>query len=147
VEDTDSDFYVIQLALKQANIAIQVCRVTDGVEAIEFLERSGSFEGAPRPHMILLNLHMPRKNGFELLEYLREHESFRSIPAVMFTTATDARDRKRALSLGAREFLVKHYDLTTLLDELACVCAHYLSGSHERAASRDGHGRASSAEA
>ena len=123
VEDTDADFYVIQMALKQATVAIQVCRVNDGQEAIEILERSGSFAGAPRPHMILLNLHMPRKDGFELLEYLRRHESFRSIPAVMFTTQSDARDRTHALSLGAKEFLVKHRDLNTLLDELASLCS------------------------
>lgn len=63
VEDNDADFYVIQMALKQANIAIQVCRAHDGEEAISFLKRSGRFHGAPRPHMILLNLQMPRIDG------------------------------------------------------------------------------------
>jgi len=147
VEDTDADFYVIQMALKQANVAIQVCRVHDGQEAVEFLERSGRFAGAPRPHMILLNLHMPRKDGFEVLEYLRRHESFRSIPAVMFTTQSDPKDRAHALSLGAKDFLVKHHDLNTLLDELALVCSDYLRGSHAKAASGNGSGGASSAEA
>ena len=133
VEDNDADFHVLQIALKEANIAIQVCRAHDGEEAICFLERSGEFQGAPRPHMILLNLHMPRKDGFELLEYLRAHDSFRSIPAVMFTTDSDPRHRQRALALGAKEFLFKDHDLSTLLDGLASVCARYLGAAHHKA--------------
>jgi chemotaxis family two-component system response regulator Rcp1 len=147
VEDTDGDFYIIQMALKQANIAIHVCRVNDGVEAIEFLERSGSFAGSPRPHMILFNLNMPRKGDFQVWEYLRAHHGFHSIPAVMFTTQSDPRDRTRALSLEAKEFLIKHHDLKTLLDEIGSVCSRYLNGSHAKAVSRDGHGGASSAQA
>jgi chemotaxis family two-component system response regulator Rcp1 len=147
VEDSDADFYLIQTALKLGEVAVQICRVCDGEEAIAFLERTGDFRGAPRPQLILLNVHMPRKDGFEVLDYLRTHDNFRSIPTVMFTTLSDARDRTHALALGAKDFLVKHNDLATLLHELAATCARYLNPPRSSAAGVSGQlGGAASAE-
>ncbi len=132
VEDSDGDFYVIQLALKEANLAIQVCRVEDGEQAISFLERSGKFDGAPRPQLILLNINLPRKSGFEVLEYAKAHDAFRSIPVVMFTSSSDARERQKALALGAEEYLTKPMRLHGLISELSRVCARFLADSHTR---------------
>jgi CheY-like chemotaxis protein len=134
VEDSDPDFYVIQLALKEAGIAIQVCRVEDGEQALLFLERSGKFAGAPKPHIVLLNVNMPRKNGLEVLEYIKSNDSFRSIPVIMFTTSADARERKRALALGAEEFITKDSNFDALVEDLSRVCARFLKGAHGRSA-------------
>jgi len=132
VEDSDADFYLLQMAIKEADIAVQVCRVQDGEEALCFLERSGKHAGAPRPHLILLNINMPRRNGLEVLEYIRSHESVREIPVVMFTTSSDGTDRKRALALGAEAFLTKPLTYDQLITDLSAVCARFLRPSHTR---------------
>ncbi len=136
VEDSDADFYAIHLALQEANIAIQVCRVEDGEQGILFLQRAGKFAGAPKPDLILLNINMPRRNGFEVLEYIKSTDSIRSIPVVMFTTSTDARERKRALALGAEEFITKHLSFEALVGELSAVCSRFLRGSHAKSTPR-----------
>ena len=114
------------LLIKEADIAVQVCRVRDGEEAIGFLERSGEHAGAPRPQLVLLNINMPRRNGLEVLEYMRSHESVREIPVVMFTTSADGKDRKRALALGAEAFLTKPRTYNELTTELSAMCARFL---------------------
>ena len=138
VEDSDAEFYVIRLALQQAGIAIQVCRAHDGDDAIEFLERTGPHKGAPIPKLVFLNINMPRRNGFEVLEYMKAHELLRSIPVVMFTTSTDATERQKALALGAEEFLTKPSDLDGLIAALSGVCTRFLYASHGRPSDNEG---------
>ena len=138
VEDRDPDFYLIQIALKEAGIAIQVCRVSNGEDAILFLHQSGKFAGCPKPDLVLLNTNMPRKSGFEVLEYMKSNDSFRSIPVVMFTTSSDPRDRMRALSLGAEEYIIKRNSFGDLIEDLSGVCARFLKDSHTRSANRTG---------
>jgi len=122
VEDSDADFYLIQLALKEAGIAIKVCRTLDGADGISFLERSGDYANAPRPDLILLNVNMPRRNGFEVLSFINHHEAVRTIPVIMFTTTSDPRERKQALALGAKAFLTKDGTLDKMIKDLsACV--------------------------
>ena len=134
VEDSDADFYVIQMALKEANIGIQVCRVKDGEQGILFLQRSGKFAGAPSPQIVLLNVNMPRMNGFQVLEFIKSNDSLRAIPVVMFTTSSDARERKHALALGAEDYITKQGSFDALVEELSAICARFRKSSHIRAA-------------
>lgn len=105
---------------------MQLCRVSDGEEALYFLERSHGFEVAPRPDLILLNVNLPKRNGLEVLAAIRDRESLRDIPIVMFTSSSLTTERQKALSLGAKEFISKPASLAGLIETVRSICCRFL---------------------
>ena len=72
-----------------------------------FLNRSGDYHDAPRPALVLLDLHMPKRNGFETLAEIRATPSLAKLQVAIFTTSQWPEDREKALALGADHFIVK----------------------------------------
>ena len=93
-----------------------VALARDGIEALERLQQHC-------PAAVLLDIEMPRMDGFELLSALRDDVRFRALPVVMITSRIAERHRERATLLGATAYLGKPYDEVTLLGLLAQLCA------------------------
>lgn len=113
-EDDENDVTLFQRAFKQAQITNPLQIVRDGEEAIEYLKGEGKFsdrEKYPVPTLLLLDLKMPRKNGFEVLQWIREQPSLKALRVLVLTTSTDIRDVNTAYRLGANSFLVKSLDI------------------------------------
>lgn len=83
----------------------------DGVEALEWLGRS-----AELPDVILMDVEMPRMDGFELLASLRAHETYKNLPVIMVTSRSGDKHRQKALGLGVNDYLVKPFVEDALLD-------------------------------
>jgi two-component system, chemotaxis family, response regulator Rcp1 len=126
VEDNDGEYYLIRMAVREAGIPVEICRVADGEQALHFLRRVNGYELAPRPDLILLNVNLPRKDGLEVLSDIRASDSLRSIPTVMFTSSALATEKKRALALGAEDFISKPGTLSGLLEVVRFLCCRYL---------------------
>jgi two-component system response regulator len=92
VEDSPDDADLMREALNEGNLEMQVSLVEDGEEALAFLRREGNYSTAPRPDLILLDLHLPRKDGFAVLEEIKQDSDLRRIPVVVMTSA----DREQA---------------------------------------------------
>lgn len=107
VEDEDAAVFLLETALREAGISVQLFRVSDGEQALAFLRRSGAYAKAPRPDLILLDLNLPRMTGLEVLSEMQSNGELRSIGVVVFTSSSLAADRKRSLSLGAKEYITK----------------------------------------
>jgi two-component system response regulator len=127
VEDSDAEFYIIKIAMKELEIPVQLCRVADGEQALWFLQKTHGYEIAPRPDLILLNVNLPKKDGFEILADIRANESLRSIPVIVFTSSALATERKKALTLGARDYISKPGTLDGLIDALRSLCDRFLA--------------------
>lgn len=127
VEDDDAEYYLIKMAIDEIDMPIRVFRVKDGEQAMWFLTKSHGHEIAPRPDLILLNLNLPKKNGFDVLTDLQGTQSLRSIPVVIFTSTRTTNERKRAFALGAEEFISKPNTLNKLLETISAVCARFLA--------------------
>lgn len=127
IEDDDSEYFVVTMALKEIDLPIRFVRVLDGEQGIWFLEKTHGHQLAPRPDLILLNLHLPGKDGFDVLAEIRQNESFRSIPVIIFTTSSSTAERKRALALGATDFISKPGTITELIETLRTVCSQFLA--------------------
>jgi CheY-like chemotaxis protein len=127
IEDDDAEYFIITIALKELAIPIRFLRVPDGEQGIGFLENTHGHELAPRPDLILLNLNLPKKNGLEVLAEIRENESLRSIPVIIFTTSNTTAERKRALALGANDFISKPGTITSLIETFRTICTQYLA--------------------
>ena len=122
--DDDLDFSsLISEALKQVKLDGEFRRVLDGEELIEYLSRlKPSSEGAPiPPDLILLDLNMPRKNGFEALKEIRANPDWCRIPVIMFTISKDTRDVLRSYELGANTFMTKPFSFNGLVKMLQAV--------------------------
>jgi CheY-like chemotaxis protein len=86
VEDSPDDADLMQEALLAGNLSLRVSWVEDGEQAMDYLHRRGSYGAAPRPDLILLDLRLPRKNGQEVLEEIRQEPRLRLIPVVILTS-------------------------------------------------------------
>src|SRR5579875_1786966 len=107
VEDEDAAVFLFETAVKEASLDLQFYRVSDGEQAIAFLGRTGAYKTAPRPGLILLDLNLPRRNGFEVLAEVQRDASLVNIPVVVFTSSSLASDRQKSLALGALVYITK----------------------------------------
>jgi two-component system response regulator len=109
VEDNDADAELIVRALRKGRLVNLVHRVRDGIEALDFLSRSGPFQDhhADLPSLIFLDLHMPRMDGQEFLRRLKLDERTKQIPVVMFASSTEELDLSESYRQGADSYIVK----------------------------------------
>ncbi len=113
VEDNPDDVQLTLRALKKSNILNEVVVAQDGVEALEYLFGTGKYQGRdPKilPQVILLDLKMPRMDGLEVLQRLRQDERTRLQPVVVLTTSSEDRDRVESYKLGANSYIRKPVD-------------------------------------
>ena len=115
VEDNDADAEIALRALRKGKVPARVLRVRDGVEALDFMFRTGPFSArhAAHPRLILLDLKMPRVDGIDVLKRIKADEAMRTIPVVMFTSSAEEKDVADSYRLGANSYLVKPLDFPT----------------------------------
>jgi CheY-like chemotaxis protein len=111
VEDDADEADLMVKALRQCTLNPRVTVVEDGEEATDFLHRQGAFSDANRPDLILLDLHLPRKGGHEVLAEIKNHERLRRIPVIILTGSEDADDFQSAYDLHANCCISKPGDL------------------------------------
>ncbi|HYE30746.1 MAG TPA: response regulator [Methylomirabilota bacterium] len=129
VEDDPNDILLMQRAFNKARLANPLEVVTDGEEAIAYLSGEGRFADRnryPVPLMLLLDLKMPRRNGFEVLEWLKEHPEFNQIPVVVLTSSDQQPDVEKAFRLGARSYLTKPGRLEDLVSLMMRLQGYWL---------------------
>lgn len=109
-EDSDEDFAVFQRFMKRLDVQNPIYRCADGDEVLDFLYQEGDYQGQseiPRPSVILLDLNLPGLDGRELLKKIKQDESFRKIPIVVFTTSSNPEDVDLCYQRGANGYLIK----------------------------------------
>jgi CheY-like chemotaxis protein len=107
VEDSPGDVRLTQEAFRDANRAIHLQVASDGVEAMAFLRHEGAHVQAPRPHLILLDLNLPKMDGREVLAQIKEDGSLKTIPTVILTTSAAEVDIVKSYQLQANCYLIK----------------------------------------
>ncbi|MFH1635603.1 MAG: response regulator [Chloroflexota bacterium] len=119
VEDTPTDVIFIQRAFQDVNLVNYLQVVSDGEQAIAYLSGAGVYANRAcyeLPALILLDLKLPRKNGFEVLEWLRQQPGLRRLPVVVLTSSDDSSDIARAYDQGANSYLVKPFAYQKLVE-------------------------------
>lgn len=107
LEDEDADAYLVKVALRENKILANLHHVLDGRDGLSFLQQQANYSHVPRPDLILLDLNMPRMNGYEFLATIKNDEQFKSIPVVVLTTSDVESDVLRAYQLGAASYITK----------------------------------------
>lgn len=111
VEDDPGDVVLTREAFTDSKIRNNLHVVSDGVEAITFLRREGTFASAPRPDVVLLDVNLPRRDGREVLAEIRADDQLRHIPVVILASSEAEEDMLRGDDLRAAAYLIKPFDI------------------------------------
>jgi CheY-like chemotaxis protein len=124
VDDTEDDRIFMRAAFKKACFNWPLQEVNDGDEAIAYLKGEAPYSNRGDfrlPMVMLLDLNMPKKNGFDVLKWVRGQEQFKLIQIIVLTASTRPDDVKQAYSLGANPFLVKPAAIEDLEKMIGCL--------------------------
>lgn len=106
-EDDEDDFVLTAHAFQEVGLQTQLHRVKDGVELMDFLRRRGGHDAASPPMLVLLDLRMPKKSGWEVLREVKSDPLLRRVPVVVLTSSDSEEDIARAYDLGCNSFIRK----------------------------------------
>jgi CheY-like chemotaxis protein len=138
-EDRDDDVLLIRRAFEMGGVLNPIHVVKNGEEAIEYLKGEGRYANRseyPLPALMLLDLKMPRTDGFEVLSWIRAEPSLSNLRVIVLTSSSDMRDVTLAYDLGANSFLVKPMDFKNFVEMSRFLKDHWLRSSREPTISR-----------
>lgn len=118
VDDDMEDIYSTKRAFSEGKIANEFRHVSGGDELFEYLENKGSYSDGtdnPRPHIILLDINMPKQSGLEILTELRKNEKHHEIPVVILTTSDQENDMLDSYDRGANSFITKPVNIAGIM--------------------------------
>jgi CheY-like chemotaxis protein len=115
VEDNPADVFFVRTALAHEGIESELVVAHDGEKAIEFLEAAETNPAAPCPHLILLDLNLPRTSGTEVLRRVRNSPRCADVPVIIVTSSDAPNDRAEAVNLGANRYFLKPHNIDDYL--------------------------------
>lgn len=115
VEDNPDDAFLALDAIREGPSNCHVTHVEDGVEAMAFLRGEGLYDSVSPPHLVLLDIYLPKKKGLEVLREIKEDRVLRDIPVIMMTSSSDPRDITEALNRHAHKYIPKPVSVSVLL--------------------------------
>ena len=127
VEDEENDYALLKLAAKRCGTPFALQYAADGDQAIAYLNGAGAYadrEEYPFPDLVLLDLKMPRLDGFEVIRWIRDNPLTKTLPVVVLAGSSFRADIRRALELGANSYAAKpakFEELQVLIDQIADV--------------------------
>ena len=134
VEDDPNDARLVQRAFSRAGEQISVLRLQNGDEAVSYLRGDPPFDNRrvhPMPMIVLLDIKLPRRSGFEVLQWVRARtDSLRRLPVVMLTSSTHLTDINRAYDLGANSYVCKPESIKQLNEFVRLFTSYWLSVNH-----------------
>lgn len=119
VEDSNEDAELIMASFGELDLSVKITRVTDGVEAIDFirLEKNKLVNIV----FILLDINLPRKNGIDVLAWVKSDNDLKSIPVVIFTSSRESSDISTCYNIGANAYVVKPLDFNEFRSTVICT--------------------------
>ncbi len=127
VEDNEGDILLITEALEERKIANKISVARNGEQALDFIERRGDFKNSPPPDLIILDVNLPRKNGHEVLQYIKETEHLKQIPVIMLTTSSSESDILRSYKNHANCYITKPVDADEFLNAMTKIENFWIS--------------------
>ena len=128
-DDDPNDVFLLQRAFQKTNIANPLRVVRDGEEAMAYLSGQDQYadrQRHPLPVLLLLDLKMPRKSGFEVLRWLRQQAGLKRLPVVVLTSSNQSPDINKAFDLGANSYIVKPGGFDSLVEMVKNLNLYWL---------------------
>jgi len=128
-EDDPNDTFLVQRAFKKAKLPHNLVHLIDGQHVLDYLCGIAPYQHSPGlvlPDLLLLDLKMPRLDGFQVLEWLQRRPEFKAMPAVVMSSSDHFSDIKRAIALGAADYFRKPSDPADLLSLVTAIHERWL---------------------
>ena len=109
-EDNLGDVYIINNVLRNSTSNYDLHHVTNGETAMDYLQKIGDYQAASRPDLILLDLNLPKKHGFEVLQEIKTHPDLKTIPVIVLTSSKSEQDILKSYELFGSCFVTKPFD-------------------------------------
>jgi CheY-like chemotaxis protein len=106
-EDNDDDIELTKIGFEQADFAVDLHVVVDGEQCLDYLRKQNAYASAPTPDIVLLDLHMPRMSGMEVLDAIHADANLRHLPVIVLTTSNSEREIKEAYQRHCSGYLIK----------------------------------------
>ena len=127
IDDDEEDFMLVADALKSKQLEVDLYWAESGENAMDFLLRRGEYTASPLPDLILLDLNMPRKDGFGVLMDLKAHPDLRKIPVVILTSSSDEKQVSRGYNVGASSFMLKPITFDEMANAMQSLCDYWFA--------------------
>lgn len=124
VEDNPDDVLITRRAISKSHIMSRLCIVNDGEEALRFFRKEGEYENTSTPSLVLLDLKMPKLNGFEVLKEIKKDENLKIIPIIVLTSSGRSEDVEQAYKLGCNSYIIKPIEFEDFLKTMEEI-KHY----------------------
>lgn len=115
VEDNAADAYLFRKALEHAKLIFEMTVITDGGEALAFVRREGKYAESALPDLAVVDLNLPKNDGAQVLEAIRENEHLSRIPVVITSSSASPRERVKVERLGIEQYVRKPPNLDEFL--------------------------------
>lgn len=127
VEDNEGDIMLTREAFEAAKILTKLSVVKDGKEAIDFISKLGVYAGVELPDLLLLDVNLPKKNGHEVLIFIKNNEELKHIPVIMLTTSSSENDIHLSYKNYANCYITKPIEVNDFLDVIATIENFWIS--------------------
>lgn len=127
VEDNRADVRLIQEILKEGRILVDLNHVEDGIQAMSYLRKEYKYKDIESPDLILLDLNMPKKSGFEVLKEMKEDQDLRRIPVIVMTISKSEEDILKSYNLYANAYIVKPVEINQFIDAVKSIQEFWLT--------------------
>ncbi|MDD1606602.1 MAG: response regulator [Methylococcaceae bacterium] len=127
LEDEVADAYLVKIALKENKILARLHHVVDGYEGLGFLQQRDNYSNVPRPDLILLDLNMPRMNGYEFLAAIKSDERFKGIPVLVLSTSDVESDVISSYQLGAASYITKPVSIEQFIAVINKISEYWMT--------------------
>ena len=127
VEDNEGDIFLTKEAFENGKVYTELSVVKDGKAAIDFLRKKGEFSNVKEPELLLLDLNLPKKNGFEVLEFIKQDTKLKHIPVIILSTSSAERDINKCYENHANCYIIKPVDIESLFTVISKIENFWLS--------------------
>lgn len=121
IEDNEGDVRLIKEAFKDSRVVNKFSVVGDGEQALDYLNKRGKYESSSRPDLILLDLNLPKMNGFDVLNEVKSNPNIHKIPVIIFSSSTSENDVLRSYDLKANSYVSKPTDFDEFLNVVRTI--------------------------
>lgn len=127
VEDNDDDVFLTREAFEAASLRVNLHHVDNGEKCLQFLRKQGPYADAVSPDLILLDMHMPVMDGYEVLSEIVKDENLRHFPVVVLTTSYEAEDIRRMYGLRCSSYITKPVDFDSFVKAIGQLAGYWLT--------------------
>lgn len=127
IDDDEEDFELVREALGSKQLKVDLYWAEDGDEAMDFLLHRGKYAEMATPDLVLLDLNMPGKNGFDVLRDLKANEELRKIPVVILSSSSYSGNVFRGYNIGANAFMLKPLSFDEMAEAMQSLCQYWFA--------------------